>query len=210
MASVFGYINMDTDTMVNKVKIVCNDLKLLDDFLEKNNLPMRTRRPITRAIWCFEDLLQHLGLEEVASADETLESSLKADPNDLNESALTSPDLRLKKKEAYIPFNDLSEVSKMRLKALKSNQGECRKPSCHKNIETEGSKVTVTTVPYSHSETVKSTEHLQHHQLQAHHQLHRSSIPVKKSEAPRDWSTKMRMSMWRRQRSRKRLAIHWV
>ena len=132
MASFQGNMRLDNESMANKINTICKDLKLLDEFLEQNNLHVITRRPITQAIWCFEELSQHLGIEEV-SLDKTLDNTLADSKNQsinglLDESVEISLASRQKKKIVYDSSEQLfvkinpHEVYKLSSKELRPNE----------------------------------------------------------------------------------------
>ena len=213
MTSFQGNIKLDNDSMVNKIKTICKDLEVLDDYLKKNNLPPRTRRPITQAIWCFDELSQYLGFEEVESLDETVDSKLVAEPNvqsvnDLDESAVLNPDPRPRLKGTHSspamlheevdprlsskdvrPNRERSEEVDTRLssKDVRPNQPRVKQSSNHKNIETDDSKARATVVPDSDEPTEQLLcQTCQNKAEKQHqHQQHQqgSKIPVREVKA---------------------------
>ena len=179
MASFQGNMRLDNESMANKINTICKDLKLLDEFLEQNNLHVITRRPITQAIWCFEELSQHLGIEEV-SLDKTLDNTLTDSNNQsikslLDESVDMSLASRQQKNIAYNSTEQLfvkidpSEVYKLSSKELRPNQG-VKKPSSHKNIETSGNIFPASTSSQFAPESTKVEPELQYPQEEQQHQ----------------------------------------
>ena len=177
MASFQGNMRLDNESMANKINTICKDLKLLDEFLEQNNLHVITRRPITQAIWCFEELSQHLGIEEV-SLDKTLDNTLTDSNNQsikslLDESVDMSLASRQQKNIAYNSTEQLfvkidpSEVYKLSSKELRPNQG-VKKPSSHKNIETSGNIARASTASQLAPESAMVEQELQHQHGQNH------------------------------------------
>ena len=141
MASFQGRTEFDNEKMDNKIRTICEDLKHLEVYLEKKKLPSKTRRPITQAIWCFEDLLQYLRLDEVSDLDGTvrddaLEDTPEADSEDqsiLDESEVAVLNPRQKEMASSDLFGGMnpSEISKSRFN---------RKSSSLKKYQTESSK----------------------------------------------------------------------
>ena len=192
MASFQGNIKLDSDSMVNKIKTICKDLELLDDYLKKNNLPPRTRRPLTQAIWCFDELSEHLGFEEeVESLCETVDSKLVAEPNvqsvnDLDESAVSNPDPRPRLKGPHSSPAMLNDKVDTGLSSKESRPNQPRVKQSSKNLVTDDSNASFT-VP----ESDEPTKQLQcqrclnkaEQQQQQLHQQQGSKIPVREVKA---------------------------
>ena len=143
MASSFQERNeFDNERMDHRIKTICEDLKQLDVYMEKKKLPSKTRRPITQAIWCFEDLSQYLRLDELSDLDGTvrdnaLEDTLEGDSEDqsiLDESEVAVPNSRQKEMASSDHFERMnpSEIAKLRFN---------KKSSSFKKSQTESSKV---------------------------------------------------------------------
>ena len=137
MASFQGRTELENERMDNRIKTICEDLKQL----EKKKFPSKTRRTITQAIWCFEDLSQYLCLDKVSDLDGTvqddaLEDTLEGDLEDqliLDESevAVRNPRQTEMASSDLFERKNPSELSKLRFN---------EKSSSFKKSQTESSK----------------------------------------------------------------------
>jgi hypothetical protein len=176
MASFEGSLEMDDESMLNKIRTNCKDLKMLDVYLEKREVSSKARRIITQAIWCFEEITQHLKLNQVAASNDTNDAST------LDESVVANPDPRQKNMESQNSSSDLFVlVSASELNKLRMNQTERSYSS------TEDSKDSATKVERVRYRSVKKNDHQQE---QKEPLLPRNKTPIKKVEAVRDRSVK--------------------
>ena len=168
MALFEGKFKLDHEHMVNKINIICKDLKLLDEFLEQNNLHVKNRRPITQAIWCFEELSQHLGIEEVSLDNTLTDSNNQSIKSLLDESVDMSLASRQQKNIAYNSTEQLfvkinpHEVYKLSSKELRPNELWLKKPSFHKNIKTSSNIARASNSSQLAPESAMVEQELQH------------------------------------------------